>query len=289
MMDDWSFDLSELGPEVEALNYNYDMPALDMDMLSTLTSGMEGLDLSAFDAGNYDFGTGALDMGTLLDLSNAGLDLGGLDLSAFDAGNYDFGTGALDASMLEALQNAGLDLGGDGYGFAGYDLGGTEDLDEAARQARLAEYGVQNLGPTSSPTDAEGYLKLSGYDEGRLPSQWQTVGDSDLKVMVQDDGSAIGMNTATGTSFGLEQEQVQNLVKQGLINTYKSGYFTATGGSKVAPGGGITTTKDGKTYTLKPDGKLYDTDTGKVITNTNTIKEVINQIRTTGGAGGVST
>lgn len=278
----------------------------------------DGLDLGSLaefgDIGGFPdlsgLDVGGLDLGALADLGDIGgfADLGGLDIGGLDLGALaEFGDigGFAD---LGGLDVGGLDLGaladmGDVGGFSDYnltdfgDIGGFPGVESAEdRAARLLEEykslpggGVQDLGTTMSPTDEQGRLQLSGYDEGRLPSQWQKVGDSDLRVMIQDDGSGIGINPATGTQFGLEREQVQNLVKEGLLNTYKSGYFTATGGTKNAPGGGITTTKDGKTFTLKPDGKVYDTNTGKVITNTNTIREVINQIKTTGGTGGVST
>lgn len=275
-MDEWSFDLGELGAEVANL------------------PNLAGYDVALDDGFSFDIGNIASELQNL-----GGLDLGGFNAALDDGYSFDISSLANELANIDGLANFGVadDLFGvnpdvvlQDYGFGGGDLGGFADLEEASRQARLAEYGVQDLGPTMSPTDEQGRLQLSGYDEGRLPSQWQKVGDSDLRVMIQDDGSGIGINPATGTHFGLEREQVQNLVKEGLLNTYKSGYFTATGGSKVAPGGGITTkTKDGTNVVVKPDGKIYDTDTGKVVTDTKTIKEIIEKIRETGGTGGVST
>ena len=78
------------------------------------------------------------------------------------------------------------------------------------------------------------------WDKGGFTSQWQTVGSD--RVMVQDDGSAIGLNTETGATYGLTPEQTQQMVDLGLLNTAQSGYLSAIGAeptpAPVAPSGG---------------------------------------------------
>lgn len=228
-------------------------------------------DMGGFDISSLD----SVDLGSLLDnidpsifegLDQFNLDsVGGLDelLSAdFSEAAANLDTSSFSPNVLEDIGALSTpdDLFGvnpDVYVPTGTDLWeqelGSFDRGLADRYAS----DVQDLGATMSPTDDAGLLKLSGYDEGRLPSQWQTVEGTDLKVMVQDDGTAIGMNPSTGTTFSLTPDQVNGLVQQKKINTFGSGYNTATGGNRVAPGGG-TRMPDGSIK--KPDGTIIRPD-----------------------------
>lgn len=199
-------------------------------------------------------------------------------------------------------------LGGTGGGYSasgGTDLGSFEDLAASEQQSKLQDLfgsSIQDLGAKGTLTD-EGLLQIGGYDRpGGMTSQWQTT-PSGERVFLHDEsgyykgqpvdqtGTAIKLNPdgTIASTRALTTSQIQDMIKKGELNTAKSGYFSATGGSKIAPGGGIVTTKDGQTVVLKPDGKIYNVDTGKTITDTKTIKEIIDQIRNTGGTGGVST
>ena len=75
-------------------------------------------------------------------------------------------------------------------------------------------------------------------------SQWQTLGTN--RVMVNDDGGATVLDPTTQETSFLTKEQVDALVKNGSLNSEKSGYVAATGGKNGVPGG---TPKDTKTAT----------------------------------------
>lgn len=252
-------------------------------------------DIGAFDLGNMNFDFG----------NDWGFDFDPSALSLDDFSNYDYGD--IDLSQIDpsTLGDWAADLGDIGassevasdltrsmfprrvniedpgsyrvptpsdsniFGSAGYDLGGFGDLEEADRQARLAAYGVQDLGTPDYPTDDQGLINLSGYADDRLPSQWQTIEGTNLRVMVQEDGTAIGMNPETGTTFSLTPEQVRGLVSAKKLNTFGSGYNTATGGNRVAPGGG-TRLPDGSIK--KPDGTIIRPDGSVKLPNGQVVK-----------------
>lgn len=275
----------------------------------------DGLDLESLakfgDIGGFPDLSGldvALDDGFSFDIGNIASELenlGGLDYSQFNLDSDLFGTGFEDdiSSALQFSGDTGSDLSAYLASSPGGDYFGQEDLAEADLMRKLQEYqqlpggGVQDLGAQGTLTD-EGLLKIGGYDRpGGFTSQWQTT-PSGERVFLYDEsgyyegkpvgqtgiGVRVGEDGRLGDTRSLTTSQIQDMIKKGELNTFKSGYFGATGGTKIAPGGGITTTtKDGKEVVLKPDGKVYDTNTGKVVTNTNTIREVINQIKTTGG------
>ena len=84
----------------------------------------------------------------------------------------------------------------------------------------------------------EGYIEPA--DNGGYTSQWQTVGTD--RVMIQDDGSAIATNE-NGDPYALTKDQVDEMVKNGVLNTASSGYVAATGGTGNIPGGSGTPPK----------------------------------------------
>jgi predicted nucleic acid-binding Zn-ribbon protein len=71
-------------------------------------------------------------------------------------------------------------------------------------------------------------------NKGGYTSQWQTVGSD--RIMINDDGTAIGTNE-NGDSYALDEDQVNSMIKNGLLNTAESGYVAATGGTGNTPGG----------------------------------------------------
>ena len=72
-------------------------------------------------------------------------------------------------------------------------------------------------------------------NKGGYTSQWQTVGND--RVMLDDQGTGIGINTETGESYALDEDQVNSMIKNGVLNTAASGYVAATGGTGNTPGG----------------------------------------------------
>lgn len=87
-------------------------------------------------------------------------------------------------------------------------------------------------------------------DEDAFTSQWQRVGDN--RVFIHDDGSASVINPETGETDGLDQFQVKELIDQGLLNSFDSGYYDAIGRSGLSEedfvnqeeGGGAPTKQD---------------------------------------------
>ena len=276
--DDYSFDINQIAGDLAKMG--------DVGVGGDAYGGDTPIDYRLFDI--PDIGGGGGNELSQADIIKANL---GYDIS----------------NLLPDVQDRAIasygDLGrdsGSSYlspGQSDQDLAQQEITDFAQQLAKLPGGGIQDLGATGTIND-RGELVIGGYDRpGGYTSQWQTT-PSGERVFLSDEsgyyegkpvdqtGIAVGKD---GSTRALTTSEIQDMIKRGELNTYKSGYFGATGGSKVAPGGGITTTKDGVTYVLKPDGKVYDTGTGKTITDTKTIKEIIDQIRNTGGAGLVST
>ena len=94
---------------------------------------------------------------------------------------------------------------------------------------------------------------------GGFTSGYQTLPNGN-RVMIQNDGSAIGITPGGGT-YKIDQPSVQTLVNQGQLNSAASGYNTATGGTPIAPGGGTINTNG--TTTL-PSGATVNTPLNSV-------------------------
>ena len=71
--------------------------------------------------------------------------------------------------------------------------------------------------------------------EGGFGSQWQDVGTN--KVMIHDDGTGTVLDPTTNESSYLTEEQVQALIKNGMLNSRKSSYVKSSGGRGTIPGG----------------------------------------------------
>jgi hypothetical protein len=111
---------------------------------------------------------------------------------------------------------------------------------------------AQNLaGMNTAYTNA---MANGGYTSG-----YQTLPNGN-RVMIQNDGSAIGITPGGGT-YKIDQPSVQTLVNQGQLNSAASGYNVATGGTPIAPGGGTINTNG--TTTL-PSGATVNTPLNSV-------------------------
>lgn len=91
----------------------------------------------------------------------------------------------------------------------------------AGINAAKSEYNTPSssggLANSESPND---------YPQGGFYSQWQTVGND--RIMVYDDGTAIGMNE-NGDGYSLNENDVNSLIQNGMLNTVNSGYGAAIG------------------------------------------------------------
>jgi hypothetical protein len=76
--------------------------------------------------------------------------------------------------------------------------------------------------------------------------------------MIDDEGGGLVFDPTTGETSTLTPEQVQALIANGTLNSVKSGYVAATGGTGGRPGGsgpaGTGTTKPAGTGTTKTTG-----------------------------------
>ena len=286
---------------------NMDMSGLSFDGvdLSALEgmdlSGLNNLDLSGLldvDMSGLSFADSLDDMDTRMGDANSGVIVGdaeggGRNRSLFGSDTKD--TGGSSAENLSGL--LGVDMSGLNTGpvLSGESEYGTnlnrenlEDRNFDADKASQAEYqrylnslenqeaglefgggtGAQDYGASTDVDKSQSDMADRG---GKLPSGWQKSSDGSY-VNIREDGTANGIDQ-DGNSFTLSESQVQARIKSGDLNTFKSGYNTATGGTKIAPGGGSPVTlKNGKEGQLMPDGKVIDKDTGKVIGTDKDVK-----------------
>jgi hypothetical protein len=276
-------------------------------------SGLEGMDLSSIDLGDLkdldldsiaelgigdfnlsdDFGGGGTDFGTDAELQKY-----------FDSQINDFG---MDAPRSRSIgEGAGMDdsfrdekglddlmmsLTGDGerdgegeipFGESASNYRQPSAEEREAERERYEKFlsgkdaglelgagtGKQDYGAS---TDVDKSLSDMGNRGAKLTSGWQKSSDGSY-VNIRDDGTAIGIDQ-DGNSFTLSESQVSSRIKSGDLNSFKSGYNTATGGTKIAPGGGSPVTlKNGKEGQLMPDGRVIDKDTGKTIGSDKDVK-----------------
>ena len=97
-------------------------------------------------------------------------------------------------------------------------------------------------GETTTPVDQSAYpvqdIQVDPKSSSALyapgstgtDSTWQTVGSD--RIQVHDDGTATGINTETGETYSLGQDQVTVMEQNGLINNNASGYTGAISGTK---------------------------------------------------------
>jgi hypothetical protein len=100
----------------------------------------------------------------------------------------------------------------------------------------VSDFAPQNFGvnPLDNFDSYQNTLNQISNDGG-FSSQWQTVGTN--RVFVNDDGTATILDPTTQETSFLTEEQVNALVKAGVLNSEASGYVKATGGTDGKPGG----------------------------------------------------
>ena len=100
----------------------------------------------------------------------------------------------------------------------------------------VSDFAPQNFGvnPLDNFDSYQNTLNQISNDGG-FSSQWQTVGTN--RVFVNDDGTATVLDPTTQETSFLTEEQVNALVKAGVLNSEASGYVKATGGTDGKPGG----------------------------------------------------
>ncbi len=232
--------------------------------------GDGGLDYSQFNLDSDLFAAleganlGSEDMAALGDL------LGGSDLAGLDPRDFQ---GPSEGDLLSMFYDQGMPL---------------PNVDSGVNQDLLRELSQYNQDLGISPENMASYqdtMQDIMENRGGFTSGYQT-GPNGERIMVRDDGTAIGINE-NGETYKLSEQQVANLIRGNAINTAKSGYFGATGGSEVAPGGGTPVTlKNGTTGTLMPSGKVINPDTGAVVGTAENVKGGIGT--TSGNVGGIS-
>jgi hypothetical protein len=253
---------------------DFDLSGLEnMDL-----SGLADMDMSGIDFGDFDLsGLEGLDLSGLegMDLSSVDLgDLEGLNLDSAGGntrslfGGGESGYSPEDQQGLDDLINDRIAKysGGESEGEEGIPFKESASnyrqpsaAERAAEQARYERFlsgqdaglelgagtGAQEMQIT--PQNQESFDKNLAdimQNRGGFTSQWQKVGSD--RVMVNDDGTGIGIDK-NGDSYPLSAGQVNSMIKNGQLNTFKSGYNTATGGNEKAPGGsGNKSGKDGK-------------------------------------------
>jgi hypothetical protein len=113
--------------------------------------------------------------------------------------------------------------------------------DELARYRAMQEEGYES--PLAGTAPQELGISQAMIDEfnknyqprGGFGSQWQTYGSD--RIMINDDGTGIGINTDTGNQYALSPKEVQSMIANKMLNTKASGYVGATGGKGSTPGG----------------------------------------------------
>jgi hypothetical protein len=123
-----------------------------------------------------------------------------------------------------------------------------------AGQGGIGEIAPQDLGISQENIDS---FNQNFNPEGGFSSGWQTVGTD--RIFINDDGTGIGMNE-NGESYALSPEEVNSMIKNGMLNTAASGYVAATGGTGNRPGGSGPT----RTPTKPAGGTSKSTGTDKL-------------------------
>ena len=120
------------------------------------------------------------------------------------------------------------------------------------------EYGVQDLGISQAMIDE---FNNNFNPAGGFGSQYQTIGTN--RAMINDDGTTTLLNPTTGESSYLDEEQTKALIKNGTLNSSRSGYVASTGGKGTTPGGAKPSAST-KT-TTKPTAAAGKDNTGMIM------------------------
>jgi hypothetical protein len=258
-----------------------DFGDIDLSSLDEVDlSGLQDLDPSTVDFGpEFDQGTGGDFGGEPVDFALSSDDMRPDMQELSVAGDADM-PGQLYQQNPEAFYVPPQEEPTDWQSLYNEGLTPEQVAKRESMMSDLSQY-KQDFGGADTSQYVDEYqsnLKDIFENKGGFTSQWQTVGGD--RVMVMDDGTGIKLNPQTGKHDQLTASQVGDMIQKGQLNTYKSGYNTATGGNRIAPGGGTTVKlKDGSTGTLMPNGRVIDPKTGTVIGG---VRDVINKITTDG-------
>lgn len=180
----------------------------------------------SFDPSQYTFDTGAsFDPGSFV----------------FDDSAYTFDPGYLDTGDFDQMAPAGaIDLTGIAPtpGMTEENLVGglTPEQWKSYYGKDQSGYAPQEMQISENAMKDANFAYSQMMDKGGFGSQWQTVGSD--RIMINDDGTGIGINTETNQTYAIPAKEVKSMADRGLINTGKSGYVAATGGIGNIPGGG---------------------------------------------------
>lgn len=242
------FDLSGLGDLDLSGLLDVDMSGLSFEGLDP--SVLEGLGLSQSDDGGG--GNGVVVGGPIVDGGESGGPEGlsfadSLDDMESRIGNANLGVGEFFDPSASLLTPDGVDesftgnLSEDEYNR----YLKTLDSDYKSPLSDLPAQQMQ-ITPENQKSFDDNLTDIM-KNRGGFTSQWQQVGTD--RVMVNDDGTGIGINE-NGDPYALTAGQVNSMIKNGQLNTFKSGYNTATGGNEKGPGGSTA----GKSGTPGKDG-----------------------------------
>jgi hypothetical protein len=279
-MSDYNFSYDDLDSMINDAAQGFDYSGVNgLDLSGVDLGGINGLDLSGIDVSNIN----GLDLPGGFNIDETAFSLDDIDSMLSDAAG---GIGGFDLSNLAGAAGD-VDLNAALLTPDGVDESFTGNLSESEFDRYLDTLDSDYRSPLADLPGQEMQItpeNQASFDKnltdimdnrGGFTSQWQQVGTD--RVMVNDDGSGIGINE-NGESYPLTTAEVGSMIKNGQLNTFASGYNTATGGNKVAPGGGSSVVlKNGQTGTLKTDGKVINSDTGKVIGTEKDVKTVVTQ------------
>jgi hypothetical protein len=162
---------------------------------------------------------------------------GGIDLSAFASNAGDEDQAAPPVNIADLLKNTTFTSASDEspnntFNWqAFYDLDLTDE-EKAKRADLMGSLPAQDLGISQAMIDE---FNTNFNPAGGFGSQYQTVGTN--RVMIHDDGTATVLNPTTNESSYLDEDQVKALIKNGTLNSSRSGYVSSTGGKGTTPGG----------------------------------------------------
>jgi hypothetical protein len=213
---------------------------------------------------------------------------GGIDLSALASNAGDEDQAAPPPGTADLLKGIIYTDTGDPTSMMEkyYKRGITYDLDESnlgnLSPEELERYNRMKSGDTSQYDEMAEYLRARPQDfggadvtqyldefnknfnpAGGFGSGYQTVGTN--RVMIHDDGTATVIDPTTKESSYLDEDQVKALVKNGTLNSSKSGYVASTGGKGTTPGGGKAVTPKAATKPAAKPGTSPGTNNNNMI------------------------
>ena len=247
----------------------------DRDQLDSFLSPLRNNTTSLTTGQNTPL-TNAATQGTAMDEDN--FDWDSWDRAVEDyVQQYDASRASQGDSDPDANGSVGGDSSGDGVlrTADGVDESFLDRLSPADRERYLAMQNPDYVNPLAGLAPQDLGISQQNIDSfnqnfnpaGGFSSGWQTYGSD--RIMVNDDGTGIGINTDTGEQFALSRAEVQAMVSNGILNSGKSGYVAATGGTgnraggSAPAGGGGGGKGGGKSTTDKIIDKIIEGATSK--------------------------